>query len=110
MQASRYHSADMAIANYFKHATHNRNKYSLQRGISTFKRIALFYDGVANTENIGAGYFSPNSVFQGWINSPGHHVNLLNPGSTHIGVGFYKPITALIKDTGSLLQVSSKLF
>jgi uncharacterized protein YkwD len=90
MQASRYHAADMANENYFEHATHNRNRHSLQRGISTFKRIGRFYDGFANTENIGAGYFSPQSVFEGWVNSPGHDVNLLNPSSTHVGVGFYE--------------------
>ena len=90
MQASRYHAADMANENYFEHATHNRNGHSLQRGISTFKRIGRFYDGFANTENIGAGYFSPQSVFEGWVNSPGHDVNLLNPHSTHVGVGFYE--------------------
>lgn len=90
MQASRYHAVDMANENYFKDAIHNRNRHSLQRGISTFKRIGLFYDGFANSENIGAGYFSPQSVFEGWVNSPGHDVNLLNPSSTHVGVGFYE--------------------
>tara|TARA_B100000524_G_scaffold30603_2_gene15214 strand:- start:10423 stop:10962 length:540 start_codon:yes stop_codon:yes gene_type:complete len=89
MQASRYHAADMANENYFEHATHNRNSQSLQRGISTFKRIGRFYDGFANTENIGAGYISPQSVFEGWVNSPGHKKNLLNKSATHMGVGYY---------------------
>ena len=89
MKASRYHAADMANENYFEHATHNRNSHSLQRGISTFKRIGRFYDGFANTENIGAGYTSPQSVFEGWVNSPGHKKNLLNKSATHMGVGYY---------------------
>ena len=89
MQASRYHAADMANENYFEHATHNSNSHSLQRGISTFKRIGRFYDGFANTENIGAGYTSPQSVFEGWVNSPGHKKNLLNKSATHMGVGYY---------------------
>jgi len=90
MLASRYHAADMAIENYFEHATHNRINNSLKRGISTFKRINKFYDGYANTENCGAGYQTPHAVFQGWVKSPGHHANLLNKRSTHIGVGYYK--------------------
>ena len=90
MRASRYHAADMGHENYFEHATHNRINNQLQRGVSTFKRIKRFYSGFANTENCGAGYYSPDAVFKGWVDSPGHHVNLLNENSTHIGVGFYQ--------------------
>ena len=90
MQASRYHAADMANEDYFEHATHNRIGNRLQRGLSTFKRIKQFYDGFANTENCGAGYSSPEAVFNGWVNSPGHNANLLNKSATHICVGFYQ--------------------
>lgn len=41
-------------------------------------------------ENIAAGYNSPQSVIEGWMNSPGHRVALLNTYSTHLGVGVYK--------------------
>ena len=78
MLASRYHAADMANENYFDHATHNRIHGRLERGVSTFKRIKQFYSGFANTENLGAGYYSPEAVFKGWVDSPGHNVNLLN--------------------------------
>ena len=90
MLAGRYHAADMANEDYFDHATHNRINGRLQRGVSTFKRIKQFYSGFANTENLGAGYSSPAAVFQGWVNSPGHNVNLLNESATHMGVGFYQ--------------------
>lgn len=90
MLASRYHAADMANEDYFEHATHNRIGDRLQRGLSTFKRINQFYDGYANTENCGAGYSSPDDVFNGWVNSPGHNANLLNKSATHMGVGFYQ--------------------
>ena len=90
MLASRYHAADMANENYFDHATHNRIHGRLERGVSTFKRIKQFYSGFANTENLGAGYYSPEAVFQGWVDSPGHNVNLLNESATHMGVGFYQ--------------------
>ena len=41
-------------------------------------------------ENIAAGFTSPQDVVNGWMNSPGHRVALLNTYSTHLGVGVYK--------------------
>ncbi len=39
-------------------------------------------------ENIAMGYFTPESVVEGWMNSPGHRANILNGGFTTIGVGY----------------------
>ena len=39
-------------------------------------------------ENIAAGYRTPAEVVAGWIGSPGHCVNLMNPAYKHLGVGF----------------------
>jgi uncharacterized protein YkwD len=44
--------------------------------------------GVA--ENVAAGYTSPASVMNGWMNSPGHKANILNCAYTEIGVGLAK--------------------
>ncbi|UBF24763.1 CAP domain-containing protein [Kovacikia minuta CCNUW1] len=49
-------------------------------------------------ENIAAGYSTPEQVVQGWINSPGHRANLLNPSYTELGIGYYY----LANDTGSV--------
>ena len=38
-------------------------------------------------ENIAMGYSSPNATMVGWMNSPGHRANSLNPSFTHLGVG-----------------------
>ena len=38
-------------------------------------------------ENIAMGYSSPNATMVGWMNSPGHRANILNPSFTHLGVG-----------------------
>ena len=38
-------------------------------------------------ENIAMGYSSAQSVMNGWMNSPGHRANILNPDFTHIVVG-----------------------
>ncbi|CAH2574454.1 hypothetical protein PRNO82_03814 [Planktothrix rubescens] len=47
-------------------------------------------------ENIGAGYQTPEEVVQGWIDSPGHRENLLNPNYAEIGIGYFY----LENDTG----------
>lgn len=41
-------------------------------------------------ENIAAGYQSAEAVVNGWMNSPGHRANILNPEFTHLGVGYFK--------------------
>ena len=46
----------------------------------------------SNGENIAIGYTSASAVIDGWINSPGHLKNLLEPKFTRLGVG-YNPST-----------------
>ena len=38
-------------------------------------------------ENIAAGYQTPEAVVAGWMASPGHRANILNPQYTEIGIG-----------------------
>jgi uncharacterized protein YkwD len=38
-------------------------------------------------ENIADGYADAASVVKGWMDSPGHKMNILNPNFTEIGVG-----------------------
>ncbi|MCR4791672.1 MAG: hypothetical protein K5871_02870 [Lachnospiraceae bacterium] len=40
-------------------------------------------------ENIAAGYGSPQAVMDGWMNSPGHRSNILDPDFHKLGVGYY---------------------
>lgn len=40
-------------------------------------------------ENIAAGFRDPASVMQGWMNSPGHRANILDPDFLEIAVGCY---------------------
>lgn len=48
-------------------------------------------DVYAYAENIAAGYFNPDMVMDGWMNSPGHYANIMGDSYTTIGVGcFYK--------------------
>lgn len=41
-------------------------------------------------ENIAWGQKTPKQVMEGWMNSPGHRANILNPNFTAIGIGHYK--------------------
>lgn len=48
---------------------------------------AGYVDLTAAAENIGAGYPTPESVVDGWMNSAGHRANLLSPSYSEIGIG-----------------------
>lgn len=41
-------------------------------------------------ENIAMGQRNPQEVMNGWMNSPGHRQNILNPNYTKIGVAYYQ--------------------
>lgn len=38
-------------------------------------------------ENVAYGYPTPEEMYQGWYDSPGHYANMFNPDYTHIGIG-----------------------
>jgi uncharacterized protein YkwD len=88
--AARYHAADMALDGYFEHDSYDRHGDTLVKACDTWTRIASYYDGFANAENIAAGYANPDDVMAGWMNSPGHRNNILNATSREIGVGYYE--------------------
>lgn len=37
-------------------------------------------------ENVGLGQWTPEMMFEGWQNSPGHNVNMLHASMTHVGI------------------------
>lgn len=39
--------------------------------------------------NIGSNYETPEEVVEGWKNSPGHYVNIMNPEHRKVGVGYH---------------------
>jgi len=89
--AAEGHSQDMAINDYFSHNTPD--------GTTPWDRIrAQGYSYSLAGENIAAGYPSPESVVQAWMNSDGHRMNILNCGFRDIGVGYYY----LKNDTGDI--------
>jgi len=47
------------------------------------------YKGTAGAENAFCGYVTPEQGIAGWLDSPGHRANLLDPNSREIGLGYY---------------------
>jgi len=80
--ASREHSEDMFYSNNMSH-TGSDGSTPGQR----IDRMGIAWRRWA--ENVAAGQQTPAEVVEGWMNSPGHRANILNPNLTTLGVGFY---------------------
>jgi len=81
MQAALWMAQDMADHDYFGHTD------SLNRD-SRARVLAFNYEYSYVAENIGAGYSTPEAVFDGWMNSPSHRASILSAQVTEIGVGY----------------------
>jgi len=80
-KASALHAGDMARNNYFSHSGRDGSGPA-QR----IERTGYRYRSIG--ENIAAGQMKPEDVVAGWLKSPGHCANLMNPGFTEMGVAF----------------------
>jgi uncharacterized protein YkwD len=84
--AAREHSQDMGARNYFEHVSPD--------GRSPADRMhAAGWAGRTAGENIFAGErnggtLSAAEVVEGWMHSPGHCSNIMNPRFKTIGVGY----------------------
>lgn len=81
MVAAKVHSEDMAGRGFFDHISPD----GWDPGDRLDMTGATGYRGFG--ENIAQGYRSAASVMDGWMNSPGHRANILEPSFTHLGVG-----------------------
>ncbi|MCI0681674.1 MAG: CAP domain-containing protein [Gemmataceae bacterium] len=54
--------------------------------VSSRLDFAGYDNWLAYGENIAFGYTTAIAVMQGWMNSPGHRANILNPNFKEIGV------------------------
>ncbi|WP_245807792.1 CAP domain-containing protein [Halobacillus massiliensis] len=74
-------SNDMAQNNYFAHnsPTYGNPSQMLKSKNVDFQKAA---------ENIAHGMRSPEEVVNGWMNSPSHRKNILDPDLKEIGVGY----------------------
>ena len=79
--AAQLHSQDMAAQSYMDHVSKDGRTFD--------QRIrAAGYTGSSIAENVAAGYESPTGVVQGWMESPGHCVNIMGAAYRSIGVGY----------------------
>jgi uncharacterized protein YkwD len=79
--AARNHSRDMATRGYFDHVSPDGDDFSDRLARAGFEWSAI-------GENIARGQESPAEVTQGWMESPGHCTNILEPRFDFIGVGY----------------------
>jgi uncharacterized protein YkwD len=84
--AAREHSRDMGAGNYFEHV-------SLDGRSPTDRMRAAGWSGRMSGENIfggekNGGTLSAAEVVDGWMRSPGHCSNIMNPRFKTIGVGY----------------------
>ncbi len=90
-KAADKHSLDMAKLDFFSHTGKD--------GSRPWDRAETAgYETKTVGENIAVGHQTPEDVVNGWINSPGHRANMLNPAYNEIGLGYY----FLENDTGSV--------
>ncbi|MBL8271452.1 CAP domain-containing protein [Steroidobacter sp.] len=80
-RAALLHTQDMAKRDFFEHVGSDGSKVS--------DRVArVDYKWRTVGENIAIGAETPESVVQGWIESPGHCANIMSPGFTEMGIAF----------------------
>jgi uncharacterized protein YkwD len=79
------HTNRMLEGKFFSHSDPGTGTASVDRIRSTGYLDSANSWGVG--ENIAMGYSSANATMVGWMNSPGHRANILNPSFTHLGVG-----------------------
>ncbi len=80
-QAALEHSRDMAKRNYFEHEGLD--------GSQPAERVARQgYKWRVVGENLAAGVASADEAVQGWLDSPHHCTNLMDPRFTQMGVAF----------------------
>ena len=80
-EAAQSHSRAMANGNFFSHLDRD--------GLTPGDRAELAgYEGGTVGENIAAAQDSPERVLQGWLASPGHCANLMNPAFSELGAAY----------------------
>jgi uncharacterized protein YkwD len=83
--AALAHSSEMAALRYFSH----QGKDGSQVG-DRAKRAGYNWHHIG--ENIASGMRTPEEAMAGWIASPGHCANLMNPAFTEMGSGYGKSV------------------
>ncbi len=80
-KAAQAHSTDQAAHESMSHLGSDNSSVSDRVARAGY----VGWTGIA--ENVAAGYGDVKSVMEGWLGSPGHRMNLLEPSYTHLGLG-----------------------
>jgi len=80
-QAAQHQAAEMAQYQYFSHTGRDGGDVG-QRA----RRAGYAWKSVG--ENLATGQTTPEEVTAGWVASPGHCANLMNPGFTEMGAAY----------------------
>ncbi|MEZ0542090.1 CAP domain-containing protein [Fibrella arboris] len=88
--ASDKFALDLATYNYFSHTGRD--------GSQPWDRMTREgYSWRTAGENIAAGYTTARTVVDGWLKSPGHCANIMNPAFKEVGVGYAYSATSTYK-------------
>jgi uncharacterized protein YkwD len=79
--AAMGHAQDMLRFGYFDHTGHDGSSPGTRAAASGYHYRLV-------GENIAEGPQSPQEVVQGWLDSPGHCQNIMNPHFTDMGLAF----------------------
>jgi uncharacterized protein YkwD len=82
--AAQAHSDDQAAHQNMSHVGSDNSTMTdrvVRAGYVGWNRLA---------ENVAAGYPDIPAVIAGWMGSSGHRTNILEPATTHLGVGWAK--------------------
>lgn len=80
-QAALAHSRDMAARRYFSHRAKDGSQPADRAA-----RAGYAWRQVG--ENIAFGQNTPDEAVAGWLDSPGHCANIMNPGFTEMGAAY----------------------
>lgn len=80
-QAAREHSSDMAAHRRFSHRGSDNSEVAQRATRAGYRWRHI-------GENIAAGQTSAREAVAGWLESPGHCANLMNPDFTEMGAGY----------------------
>ena len=81
MMSARFKSQSMDNLNYFSHTSPVYGEF-INISLELFG-IRIFGENLARSQR------TPQEVVDGWMASPGHRENILNPSFTQLGVGFF---------------------
>ena len=81
-RAALVHAKDMSANNFFEHRGSDGSKPSE-------RATRAGYNWAAVAENIAEGAASAEIVVQGWLDSPGHCVNIMGPQYREMGLAYF---------------------